>query len=174
MRLIPWRYNSEYFARRKNGISIIEILVVIAIISIALGSLLELAVFALKSSTLTKEEVEAGILAQKTLEEARSFRDGTSWDSVGIGSLTVGSAYHTVMQATATSTIWAMSSGEETLGNYTRKIVLYNVSRDPITGNIDNVYNPGNFDPDTRKVVATVSWGSKILELVTYLTNWRQ
>lgn len=167
MFLTQWKFS-------KKGISIVEILVVITIIGVALGTLLNLAVFSLKSSSLTKEEVVAGILAQKTMEEVRSFRDGTGWDAGGLGSLTTGSAYHPATQITATSTIWTISSGEETAGIYTRKVVLHNVSRDLVTGNIESTYNPSNNDPDTRKVVATVFWGGKTMELVTYFTNWKQ
>ncbi|KKU86549.1 MAG: hypothetical protein A2667_02155 [Candidatus Wildermuthbacteria bacterium RIFCSPHIGHO2_01_FULL_47_27] len=167
MHSTPWKYSEK-------GISIVEVLAVILIIGIALGSLLNLAVFSLKSSGATKEEIAAGILAQKTMEEVRSFRDGTSWGSDGLGVLAAGTAYHPIEEPTATSTRWALLDGEEVLGRYTRKVVPENVSRDPVTKNIEAIYNVANNDTETKKIVVTISWGNKTLALTAYLTNWKQ
>jgi len=85
MSSIQWKDN--------KGISVVEILVIIAIIGVALGSLLGLATFSLKASTSIKETSQANSLAQETMEAVRNFRDGTTWDSDGLGTLTAGVAY---------------------------------------------------------------------------------
>lgn len=162
-----WKYSEK-------GISIVEILVVIFIIGISLGGLFNLTVFSLKASNITKAELEAGILAQKTAEEVRSFRDGTVWASDGLGSLAAETSYHPATEDMATSTKLVILSGEEAVGRYSRKVVLGNVSRDPVSKNIEDVYNAVNNDPETKKIIVTISWENKTFALTSYLTNWKQ
>ena len=153
----------------QQGISIVEILVIIAIIGVALGSLLGLATFSLKASTSIKETSQANSLAQETMEAVRNFRDGTTWDSDGLGTLTAGVAYYP--QKTAdTPPKWQLIQGEETVDGFTRKIFFEDVQRD---SNDNIVETGGTNDPDTKKVKVTVSWGGKEVKIITYLTNWK-
>jgi len=154
----------------KKGISIIEILIVIAIIVIALISLLGLVVFSLRISTLIKETTQANNLAQETLEAVRNFRDGTDWDTDGLGALTTGIAYHPEKSGDVPPK-WQLILGEETVDGFVKKVEFENVNRD---GN-DNIVDSGGVDdPDTKKVTVTISWKDKKVEIVTYLTNWRR
>ena len=161
--LIQWKDN-------KKGISIIEILVVIAIIVIALVSILGLATFALRVSTLMKETAQANNLAQEIIETVRNFRDGTDWDTNGLGNLTIGVNYYPRKTADIPPK-WELVLGEETVDAFTRKVVFENVSRD-LNDNIEGIYNPINDDPKTRKVIAVISWKDKEVEIITYLTDW--
>lgn len=159
---IQWKDN-------KKGILVIEILVVVSIISIALVSILDLAVFSLKTSTLTKETTKANNFAQEIIEAVRNFRDGTDWDTNGLGILTVGVAYYP--QKTAdTPPKWQLISGEEEISGFTRKVVFEKVYRD--AG--DNISPSGTEDSNTRKLNVTVSWKDKKVEIITYLTNWKE
>jgi len=160
---IQWKDN--------KGISIVEILVIIAIIGIAFASLLGLATFSLRASTSIKETTRANSLAQEAIEAVRNFRDGTNWDTDGLRTLTTGIIYHPE-KSTDTPPKWQLIQGEETVGGFTRKVVFENVSRD--TTNYNIVENGGENDPDTKKVTVTVSWGNKKVEIITYLTNWKQ
>lgn len=153
----------------KKGISIIEILIVIAIIVIALTSLLGLIVFSLKVSTLMKETTQANNLAQETLEAVRNFRDGTDWNADGLGALTAGVIYYP-QKSGDTPPKWQILSGEETVNGFTRKVVFDEVYRDVN----DNIVETGDIDPDTIKVITTISWKDKTIELATYFTNWRR
>lgn len=169
---IQWKDN-------KKGISIIEILVIIAIIGIALTSLLGLVTFSLRISTLIKENILANNLAQETMEALRNFRDGVTWNNNdpanqydGLGVVATGVAYHP-QKSTDNPPKWMLLLGQETIGIFTRKIVFEKVSRNPTTGNIELTYNPANDDPNTKKVTVTVSWKDKKVEIVTYLTNWK-
>jgi type II secretory pathway pseudopilin PulG len=166
MFLMAWEYN-------KQGISIIEILVVSSIIAIALTSILGLASFALRVSNRTQETVRANFLAKEIIEAARAVRGGTDWSTDGLGAFSPGSPYHPELQATATADKWILATGEETVGIYKRKIVFDKVSRDLASKNIEPTYNQANDDPDTRKITATVSWQKQKVEITTYLTNWR-
>jgi type II secretory pathway pseudopilin PulG len=153
-----------------KGILIVEVLISISIIAIALVSLLSLAVLSLKVSTLTEKTLQANNLGQEAVEAVRSFRDRTDWDVDGLASLSTGSGnpYHPESDAVPE---WLMVSGAEAINGFTRKIVFERVSRS--SDNIEDPYNPANNDPDTRKVIVTVSWEDKEVEIITYFTNWR-
>jgi type II secretory pathway pseudopilin PulG len=160
--LIQWKDNKE-------GISIIEILVVIAIIVIALVSLLGLATYALRVSTLIKETAQANNLAQETMEAVRNFRDGTDWNTNGLGTLSAGSSYYPRKTADSPPK-WELVLGEEVVGSFIRKVVFDSVQRD---ANDDIVEAGGTPDSNTIKVTTTISWRDKEVKIITYLTNWR-
>jgi len=157
----------------KKGISIIEILVVIAIIITALSSLLGLASFSLGVSTLIKQTNQANNLSQEVMEAVRNFRDGTSWDIDGLGKLATSTDYYP--QATGSPSKWQLVQGTENIDGFTRKVVFEDVMRD---SNSNIVESGGTNDPNTKKVTVTVSWEERgrdhKLEIFTYLTNWKQ
>jgi len=146
---------------KKKGIAVVEILIVIGIIAISISSLLGVAVFSLKLSASIKETTTADALAQEMVEAVRNFRDGTDWDIGGLGVLNTGDAYYP-KKSEETPPAWMLVGGEEAINGFVRKVVFERVSRD------------GSDDPDTRKVIATVSWENKKVEIITYFTNWRQ
>lgn len=152
-----------------KGASIIEILVVIFIIAVAITGLLGLINFSLKTSILIKNTTKASEMAQETIEAVRSFRDNTIWDTDGLGTLTDGFNYHPEKSGSL-PTVWTLVSGEEIINGFTRKVVFDLGHRD-INDNI--VESGGTADSNTKKVVVTVSWDSKEVEINTYLTNWK-
>lgn len=147
----------------EKGISIIEILVVIAIISIALVSLLGVASFSLKISAQMKENTQAVNLAQEAIEALRSIRD-SNWTKLTNGN-------HGLTNALG---YWDFAGTENVIDGFTRVILIENVSRDPTTDNIETAYNPANNDPNTKKLTSTVTWKDEKVEIITYLTNWKQ
>lgn len=153
-----------------------EILIAIGIITIALISLLGVTAFSLQISTLTKETAQAEILARGAVEAIRSFREATDWGVNGLGVLNTGenNPYKPQLDNGVNPPKWDLVLGQETINNFTRKIVFQRVSRDPATGNIESVYNPANDDSDTRKAAASTSWKNKKIEIITYFTNWKQ
>ena len=156
-----------------KGIGMIEILVVVAILAITLTSLLGLVNFSLGAAALIKQTTQANSFAQEAVEQVRNFRDQTSWDNDGLGTLTADTAYHAEKTSDA-SPEWILVTGEESVGIFVRKIVFSRVWRD---GN-DNIADSGTEDGDTKKVTVIVSWEKKgrahQIELITYLTNWQQ
>ena len=155
-----------------KGISVIEILVVVTIISIAFSSLLGLASFSLGVSTLIKQTNQANNLSQEVMEAVRNFRDGTSWDIDGLGKLATSTDYYP--QATGSPSKWQLVQGTENIDGFTRKVVFEDVMRD---SNSNIVESGGTNDPNTKKVTVTVSWEERgrdhKLEIFTYLTNWK-
>ena len=156
-----------------EGISIIEILVVISILAVSFASLLGLISFSLSASGILKQRLEADFLAQDAMEAIRNFREETFWGSDGLGTLTAGQEYHP--QKIAGDPIkWTLAQGAENIGIFTRKAVFGKVFRD----SDDNIASSGTEDLGAKKAVVTVSWQEKgrthSVELITYFTNWRQ
>jgi len=156
---------------KKNGFALLEIIIAIALITIAFSVLLGVMFSAFGVSSSIQKQTKANLLASEEFEAVRAFRDGTTWATNGLGVANVGDVnpYHMVNN----SNVWTLVAGVEITDIYTRKVVFDKVSRDPVTFNIDAIYNAGRDDVDTRKVTVTVSWEGKSIQQITYLTNWK-
>ena len=137
--------------------------------------LLGIGVQSLSVSSSLRQVAQIDSLLKEEMEAVRGFRDGTTWQTNGLGTLATGSAnpYYAVLNTGTNPAIWTLQTGTETIGEFTRNVVFDKVSRDPSTKNIESIYNASNDDPDTRKITATATWGSKTYQVVTYLTNWQ-
>ena len=156
-----------------RGISLIEMLVSISVIAVTLTSLLGLASFSLKITILIRQTSQANYISQEIMEQIRNIRNETSWSADGIGTLVMGADYY--VQKTGSPWQWQLIQGTETVNGFTKKAIFENVMRD----GTDNIVESGGADdPNTKKVTATVSWEergrSHSIELITYLTNWRE
>jgi hypothetical protein len=171
----------RFLSGSNKGISIIELLLGAGILTMSLSALLGFLVFALSTASLVKQQTQALTLAEGALETLRNFRDGTAWNVDdpqnqydGLGKAQLGVPYHMGMSGD-TPPRWQLLSGVQTLGMFTRSIVLENVQRDVESA---IVAGGGIDDPNTKKVTVTVSWQAKTkpqeVTIVTYLTNWRQ
>lgn len=160
-----------------KGISIIEILIVIAITTVALTSLLTLTTSSLRAVILTKETTQAKNIAEETIEAVRNFRDGTVWNSNGLGTLLTGelNPYHSEKDTSVSPPKWKLVLGVQTINGFARKVVFTDIQRD-LDDNI--VESGGANDPNAKKVKVNISWGKfgglHQIEIMTYLTNWRQ
>lgn len=159
--------------KKNKGFSIIEILISIFIIVVVFINFLGIVTFSLKSANLIKKSNEANFLTKEAIEAVRNFRDNTDWDTDGLGSVAVDTDYFPQLSGSAPES-WNMVLGTENTGNFNRKIVFEKVSRDPGTGEIEGIYNSLNNDPSTRKVISTVSFDGKSIQITTYFTNWQQ
>lgn len=167
-----------------KSFTIVELLVAIAVIGVALSSLVGLAAFSLNASARTKAVTEATAFAQEELEAVRNFRDTVSWnnnDSAnqydGLGVVSLGTNYYPALSAAAPLD-WMLLAGTETINEFTRRIVFNDVYRDNTSQNIVAAGCSGcSVDPNTKRVTAAVSWlergATRNVELTTYLTNWR-
>ncbi len=163
-----------------KGVSIIEILIVSAIISITLVSFLSAIAFSLKASRTSKQTLRAKEIALASMETVRNFRDNVVWNNDdlndeydGLGIVNTGIAYHYEESAEPHSQ-WKLIQGADEINGYNRQIFFEDVSRDPITNDIEETYNPANDDPDTKRIIVNISWQNKEIETITYFTNWRQ
>ena len=160
---------------KQKGSIILEAFIAIMVISVAFATLLDIGTLSVQTSTSITKSSQANFLAKEAIEATRSFRDGTTWATDGLGVVSTGEPayYYVVLDTGVTPNKWALTSGTETVGIFTRKIIFDQVSRDPSTQNIENPYNASHDDPNTRKATASVSWESRTLNLTTYLTNWK-
>jgi len=163
--------------KTNNGFSVVELMVVIAIIVTTFVSLLGMISFSLGISALMKQTLQANNMAQETLEAVRNFRDGTDWETTGLGILGSGD-YHPEICSPISSppcdpSKWQLISNAEIIGIFTRKVVFQTVRRET---DGDIVETGGNLDSNTKKAIVTVSWQEKNrnhqVEIATYLTNW--
>jgi type II secretory pathway pseudopilin PulG len=159
-----------------KGISIIEIIVVTFVISVALAALLGSIAFYLKTSIFIEEATKANFLAQEAMEALRNFRDAIAWTNDdpanqydGFGVVAVDTAYY-LSKSNDVPPKWMLLRGSETIGIFTREIYFENVQRDT---NKDIVASGGTNDPNTKKVTVRVMWKNQEINLVTYFTNWR-
>jgi hypothetical protein len=155
-----------------KGISMMEILIVTAILGFSVSGLLGLISLSLTSSTINKGFSQADALAQETIEQVRNFRDGTLWSTDGIGTLSVGTDYYP--ELSGSPSVIQMTAGSQTVSGFTKKVIFENVSRDTN----DNIVSSGGIlDPNSKKLTITVSWQERARnhqrQLITYLTNWQ-
>jgi len=171
---------SIFLRKRNSGATLVEITIVIAIISVALASLVGIISFSFLSASVQKQSIQALALAQEAAEVVRAYRNGVQWDSNdpaneydGLGILSPGNSYHPEKSG-GSPVQWKMIAGQETIGIFTRSIVFYNVQRNALSGDVGS----GVLDPDTKKVVVSVSWSERgrphSLELPFYITNWQE
>jgi len=169
--------NHQFLSSSRRGFVLIEIIISVAIISIAFGSLLSVGASVFNLSRLIRQTTTARSMATEELEAVRAWRDSTSWDVDGLGVVSTGetNAHYFFVDDTNTPNKWNINSGTETVEGFTRSVVFDRVSRDPTSGDIQSIYNPANDDPDTRKATVTIAWevqSTQSLQIVTYFTNW--
>ncbi len=159
----------------QRGSLLLEAFIAIMIIGVAFAVILDVGTLAIKNSTSIRNSSQANFLLRESMETVRSFRDGTTWSTNGLGTVNTGSAspYYFALDTSITPNRWVLTSGTETTGIFTRKIVFDKASRDPSTQNIESTYNASHDDPNTKKATATVTWPGKTLQLISYFTNWK-
>ncbi len=160
--------------QQKNGFIFLEVLIAITLIGIVCIPLFGIMFQFINLSVALQKSAQANALIKEEAEAVRSFRDGTTWATNGLGSLTTGSAYYMATVTSSGVTSWKPDAGTENGGSFTRKVVVDSVSRDPSTQNIEGVYNASHNDANTRKVTVTVTEAGATYNVVLYLTNWNQ
>lgn len=164
------------FKQKNNlGFIFLEIIIAVALISIALVLLLGVAAQAINFSSNIRIASQIDSLQREEIEALRSFRDGTTWATNGLGSVNTGSSspYYLSLDKSSSPAKWVLVAGSETISGFTKKIVFDKVSRDPATQYIESTYNASHDDANTRKVTVSIIYSSKTYQVVTYLTNWQ-
>jgi len=150
----------------KKGQSLIELMIVIAMLAILLPAILTGFVASRGGRVQQQQRLQATSVMNETMEAVRSFKE-SGWQN--IAGLTMGNTYHPV-----TGSAWTLQSGAETLSNgFTRQIIFSNVMRNS-SGAIDTAGTI--LDPSTKKVDITVSWTqpySSSSQSTFYITRFR-
>lgn len=152
------------------GVGIIEVIGILAIVTIGLFALNELIAFNFGVTSKGIFQERALALAQEGVEVMTILRN-QSW-SGEIDSLIVGTSYYP--QFNSGTNTWSLTTTPPPLinGIFNRSIVIEDVYRDAS----NNIATSGTLDPNTKKITVTVSWTSqgqiKTVTVPTYLTNF--
>lgn len=152
----------------RRGVSIIEIIIVIAIISIALFAINQLLSVALNTTSQGMAYTKALLYAKEGLEAVRILRN-QSWQT-NIAPLSTGASYYPAFSGTT----WSLEASPPALldNQFTRAITVENVYRD--SGN--NIAPSGTLDANTKKITVTIQWFSqgtkKQIAIPTYIANY--
>ena len=155
---------------RSSGLSIVEIIIVIAVIFASFTGLLQLSTLEARTQNLARQEAKAYILAREVLEAVRFVRD-EGWDT--FAALSFDTVYYPVISGSR----WTLSVSDPGLiDGYARWAEFHEVFRDDSTDDIDPAGLP---DSDTRHAEISVSWtaqggATRTITVETYLTNWQE
>ncbi len=147
---------------QKNGFIFLEVLIAITLIGIVCVPLSGIIFQFINLSVTLQKTAQANALIKEEAEAVRSFRDGTTWATNGLGSSSIvpGNVYHMALNSGA----WVVASNSETVGDFSRQVVF---SQD---ASWDNTVSSA----DMRKVTVSVVGAGKTYQVVFYLTNWNQ
>ncbi len=166
----------ENISTQQKGFIFLEILIAVSLVSIVFIFLITMGVQSLNISSTIQKTAQINSLMKGEMEAVRGFRDGSTWAINGLGTVLIGNTnpYYMVLNNSANPARWALQSGIETVGAFTKRVVFDKVSRDTSTQNIESTYNAVRDDPKTRKITVSVVSGFTTYQLISYLTNWVQ
>lgn len=150
--------------KKVKGQSIIEILLAIGLSVIILPALFTAFMSAGSGKSQQNQRLQAVPLLMEAEEAIRTVRE-RDWESFAAYQLDI--PYHPQIQ----NSTWILSSGQETINNFRRQLVIGAVYRNQ---NGDIVQSGGLLDPSTKKITVTVSWDSPLassVNSVIYLTR---
>jgi len=145
-----------------KGQTLVELLIAIGLMAIIIPALLVGLMTARSGKPQQKQRLQAIALVKEAEESLRNVREN------GWVTFAVNGTYHPLVSGSS----WALASGIETIGDFTRQIVISDAYRDE-NGNL--VTTGGTMDPSTKKVDITVSWGLPFLSSLTvssYMTRY--
>lgn len=155
-----------------KGFGLIEIVIATAVLTGSLIALISVFLLARNATELASEKLQAGYLLEEGAEALRFLRD-SGWDG-NIATLAPATDYYLSFDPAASQWAIVALAPPDIEGLFARSFRIENVSRDG-SANIEAVYNPANDDPETKKVIVTVSWmhknQSQAITLENYLTN---
>ena len=144
---------------KNPGFVFLEIVIAAALVSVVFLTLLGIGFSAVRVSTTLQNTAQANSLIKEEIEAVRSFRDGVPWATMA--GYVDGNPYHAVVGAEG----WTLVAGTETVGTFTRQVVLSQ----------DAAFDPNVSSADVVKVTVIVTWlNNKSLSMATYLTNWQE
>lgn len=157
----------------KEGFGLLEIIIAVAIVSIAFIGLLSVSQTSLRMITQSSYGQRGIFLLEEGIEAARSLRD-LGW-SANINTLTANTTYYLVFNQG-----WSFQTIDPGAidGIFTRTVVWDNVYRRNADDDIIPVSapDPKTLDPDTKKITVTVRWfisggTAETRSISTYLGN---
>lgn len=151
-----------------RGISLVEVLVGAAIVSLVLAGVVGVLQLYSVTSRLNLERIQAALLLEEGVEAVRFMRDD-SWTQ-NIDTLDEGIPYYLSLEATG----WKATTTESLIDvQFYRTVTLTSVYRKNIDDDIVDSASAEakTLDPKTKKVVVTVSWGRGEASGVSFTTG---
>ena len=142
---------------KKQGFSLLELLLTIAIFSVVSMGAGYLIIDATVTTDVNTKKISATLLAKEGLEAARSIRDDQGFDHLDIGS-------DNGVVFDETDNIWGFNgdSSDTSVDNLYTRVV-----------SVDSVSGLGYIKKITSTVTAVSGLRNISVTLVTYLTDWR-
>lgn len=138
------------FYNQKRGISLIEVVVASAIISVTVVSIFGVFATTVKMGKNNIPHIQAALLAEEGAEAVKMLRD-FGW-AQNVATLSNGTTYRLGWDGSR----WTATTSAAMIDNkFDRTFVLSSVSRD---SNFDVVTSGGTSDSGSRKAVVSVSW----------------
>ncbi len=129
------------------GFVMVEIIVATSIISISFLAAMVVAQKSISLSYHAKHRAQSALILEEGAEAVRTVRDA-GWSN--ISSLTLGTNYYPLFSGG----VWTLSTTPNTVGIFTRKVVLSAVYRD---GSY-NIASSGTLDTDIKLATVTTAW----------------
>lgn len=151
-----------------RGVSIIEAIVVISVVSVSFAALLSAAIFFLRGGLLATDQAQALFLLDESFEAIRFLRDGSF--STNITPLIGTGTYYLEPNVSG----WATTNvNTPVLEKFTRSIVVSEVYRKNSDNDIvpASSVEPKTIDTGTVKVDVVVSWQAGTVQGSTYLSD---
>lgn len=148
------------------GISLVEIIVAVSIISAALFALAAVSRVAFRSVSEASHRIQASFLLEEGFEALKMMRDG---DWTTISSVPLNAERFPVFSNGS----WSATTAETLIdGMFRRTVMLREVFRNPAD---DSIAQTGTSDPNTRQADIKVEWDERgahrSISTVTYITN---
>ena len=156
-----------------------ELIIAVFILGLVMIAFFQAALFSYKVLKEDKDEIKASYWAEEGIEALKNIRDKIVWSDgldgkIGLGEVAPDTIYYLIVSGDE----WQLTTTNpgSLEGKFNRPIIFEKVSRDPLSGDIEDVYNPANDDDDSRKINLEINWQqggqTKNLILTTYLTNF--
>lgn len=145
-----------------KGQSLIEFIIAIGLAAIFLPALLTGLISSREGKAQQNQRLKAVALLKETEEVVRDVRE-KGWTTFAVNG-----TFHPEISGNS----WNLASGTETVGGFTRQVVISDVYRNE-SGVI--VSSGGTVDPSTKKATITVSWGLPFfssIDSTSYLTRY--
>lgn len=138
----------SYAMRCRRGFMMVEILVAMSIVTVSILAAMAVTQKSISVSRQAVHSSQASFLLEEGAEIVRILRDN-AW--INISSLNIATNYY----PTFSSPNWSLSTTPNTVGIFTRTVVISLVNRDNTTKDISN---SGTNDTGTKLVAVTVTW----------------
>lgn len=149
----------------KKGMSLVEVVIGGAIVTLLIGSLIASLNLFLNAETRNTAKIQSSFLTEEGLEAIRFLRDN-SW-TTNISPLLLDTPYYLSFDTT-----WHITSTNVYIDSmFERSFLVEAVYRN----GSDDISDSGILDPNTKKITVSVSWreghGTTTKTMTAYLTN---